>query len=406
MPDAIRTLNLVYTLPVPPFNGYDLRHFNLMRNLSDRVEQTMLCRIMEPLTPEQQAFCNEQPFNIRTVLLPRPSPLQKISKALRFLPGQYPVMAGGWYFREVGRLLRKMLAEEPFDFIVLEGIWNSVYWPILRQFPARKVLNLYDLEAGLLRRQARVLPPGLGRWIYLNGAHRMEKLERRLPREADLIWTVSENERQHLLRQMPHLPVHLAPGGVDCDAIQPMPPQQGKEILFVGSFQYFPNVDGVRYFVNQVMPEVLKRSPDAVFRAVGRQPDERITSLHNPPSVIITGQVDELTPCYRAAQVCVVPLRSGGGTRLKILEAMAYGRPVVSTTIGAEGIDVEHNRNILIADRPAEMAEAICKVLNEPDLARNLAEEGRRLVETRYAWKSIADTMYERYKQMLNAGGG
>jgi glycosyltransferase involved in cell wall biosynthesis len=402
MADTIRTLNLVYTLPEPPFNGYDLRHLNLMRNLSGRLDQTMLCRITHPLTPEQQAFCDQQPFDIRTILLPRPGPLKKMAKGLRFMPGKYPVMAGGWYFKEMARALCKIIAEEPFDFIVLEGIWNAVYWPVLRHAPARKVLNLYDLEAGLLRRQASVLPSGLKRWIYLNGAHRMEKLEKRLSREADLIWTVSEHERQILLKQTPGIPVYLAPGGVDCDAIQPLPPENGKGILFVGSFQYFPNADGAQYFVNQVMPEVLKRCPDAVFRLVGRQPDAQIMALQNLPSVVVAGQVDELTPCYRAAQVCVVPLRSGGGTRLKILEAMAYGRPVVSTTIGAEGIDVEHNRNILLADRPAEMAEAVCRVLNDPVLAHRLAEEGRRLVEARYAWKSIADTMYARYVQMLN----
>jgi glycosyltransferase involved in cell wall biosynthesis len=402
MADTIRILNLGYLLPTRPYNGYGLRVMNVMCNLSDRVQQTLLCRITQPLTPEQQAFCDQHPFDIRTVLLPRPTPLQKAAKGLRFLFGQYPVMAGGWYFEKMAKILRKMLAEEQFDFIVLEGIWNSVYWPILRRSPARIVLNLYDLEAGLLRRQAGVLTPGLGRWIHLNGAHRMEKLERRLSSEADLIWTVSEKERQYLLKESSELPVYLAPNGVACDAIRSLPPESGKEILFVGNFQYFPNMDGVQYFVDQVMPEVLKHCPDAIFRMVGRQPDERVRALHTPPSVIVTGQVDDLAPCYRAAQVCVVPLRSGGGTRLKILEAMAYGRPVVSTTIGAEGLDVEHNRNILIADSPSEMAKAVCRVLNDPALARSLAEEGRRLVESRYAWKSIADSMYETYRILMN----
>jgi glycosyltransferase involved in cell wall biosynthesis len=399
---TIRTLNLAYTLPEPPFNGYDLRHLNLMRNLSGRLNQTMLCRIIRPLTPEQQDFCKNLPYDIRTVLIPRPTPLQKLAKGLRFLPGKYPVLAGGWHFKEMAHALRKILAEEHFDFIVLEGIWESVYWPIIRQSPAYKVLNLYDLEAGLLQRQANVLPPGLERGLYANGAWRMAKLEKKLPREADLIWTVSEKERQSLLRQTPGLPVYLAPGGVDCDAIQPLPPEPGKEILFVGSLQYFPNVDGVQYLVNEIMPEILKRCPDAMLRVVGRQPDDRIRQLHNPPAISIVGEVEELKPFYRAARLCIVPLRSGGGTRLKILEAMAYGRPVVSTAIGAEGIDVEHGRNILIADTPAEFADAVSRVLNEPGLAEALAEGGRRLVERSYSWKSIADIMYARYEQMIH----
>ena len=402
MADTIRTLHLVNTLPYPPYSGYNQRVLQIMQNLSGRVQQTILCRIMTPLTPEQDAFCEEAPFDIHTVLLPRPNLLQKIVKGLRFLPAKYPVTAAGWYFKPMVRTLRKLLAEESFDFIVLEGIWLSVYWPIIRHSPAQKVLNLYDLESELLRRHAEVLPPGLNRWIYLSSARRMENLEKELSHEADLIWTVSEKERGHLLNPDTDLPVYLAPNGVDCSAIEPLPPQNGKEILFVGSFQYYPNVDGVQFFVNQVMPEVLKRCPQAVFRMVGRQPDKRIKALHKPPSIILTGEVDELEPCYRNAQVCVVPLRSGGGTRLKILEAMAYGRPVVSTTVGAEGIDVEHNRNILIADQPAEIAEAVCRVLNGPNLARNLTEEGRRLVESRYAWKSIANGMYEQYRTLMN----
>ena len=229
----------------------------------------------------------------------------------------------------------------------------------------------------------------------------MARLERTLPRKADLVWTVSEKERQQLLHQMPGLPAYLAPGGVDCGIIKPLSPKHGKEILFVGSLQYLPNVDGVHYLANQVMPEILKRCPEATLRVVGRQPDAHIMRLHNPPSIVITGEVDELEPYYRGCQLCIVPLRSGGGTRLKILEAMAYGRPVVSTTIGAEGIDIEHNRNILIADTPAEMAEAIHRIFNSRTLARELAAQGRSLVEERYDWRSISDTMFARYSEML-----
>lgn len=399
-PGKIRTLNLTYTLPTTPFNGYDLRHINLMQNLADRIEQTLLCRIMHPLTPEQQAFCEELPYDVRTVLIPRPTPLQKLNKGLRFLPGKYPVLAGGWYSETMVRVLRDILAEKSFDFLVLEGIWNSVYWPIIRQSPTRKVLNLYDLEAGLLRRQADVLPFGIKRWMYANGARRMAGLERDLPRQADLVWTVSEKERQEILQQSPGLPVYLAPGGVDCDAIKPLPPEESKEILFVGSLQYLPNVDGANYMAREVMPKILERCPDATLRIVGRQPDERVTKLHNPPSIDVTGEVADLEPYYRQCRLSIVPLRSGGGTRLKILESMAYGRPIVSTSIGAEGIDIESGQNIMIADTPEEIADAVCRALNEPEMAENLAEEGRQLVEKKYSWKNIANLMYDRYEKM------
>ena len=404
MSAEIRTLNLAYTLPDPPFNGYDLRHLNLMKNLAGRVDQTLLCRIMRPLTPAQEELLHQLPYDVRTVLIPRPTPLQKLGKGLRFLFGRFPVMAGGWYYAEMDEALKKILAEKQFDFIVLEGIWNAVYWRTIRTVNAKVVLNLYDLEEGLLRRQADVLPFGFKKWMYANGAKRMAGLEKILPSEADLVWTVSEKERQELLAHVADLPVYLAPGGVDCDTIQPLPPSDyaGQEILFVGSLQYLPNVDGAQFMANEVMPEILKRCPDAVLQVVGRGPDERTLRLDSPPSFNIVGEVDDLTPWYRRCKLSLVPLRSGGGTRLKILESMAYGRPVVSTSIGAEGIDVSHGKNILIADTPQELAEAIALILNQPDRALSIAEEGRRLVEERYSWKSIADILYRQYAHAVD----
>lgn len=401
MNDSIRILNLVYILPTPPYSGYELRHVNLMRNLSDRVQQTMLCRIKEPLTPTQQIYCEQAPFEIRTVLLPRPAPLKKAMKAVRFIFGKFPIAAAGWYFNEMAQALKETLADETFDFVVLEGIWMSVYWPVLKKSTSRIVLNLYDLESVLLERQAATLPMGLTRMLYKDAARRMARLERTLVREADLIWTVSEIERQQLLDQNPDLPVYLAPGGVDCDSAQPLPFGQGEEILFVGNYGYYPNVDGVLYFVNHVFPIVLRRNPNAVCRIIGRQPGPQIKALHNPPSVLVSGEVDDVKPFYESCRLSVVPLRSGGGTRLKILESMALSRPVVSTTIGAEGIEIEHGRNILIADSPLEIAEAVCRLLDNPTLAKALAKEGRQLVEDKYDWKSIANSMYERYANML-----
>ncbi|QHI70285.1 glycosyltransferase family 4 protein [Tichowtungia aerotolerans] len=402
MPE-IRTLNLIYSLPDPPLNGYDLRHLNLMKNLSDRVDQTVLCRIMAPLTPEQKGLLESLPYNVRTVLIPRPTLIQKICKGVRFLFSRFPVMAGGWYYCEMEQALRELLDEKEFDFIVLEGIWNAVYRPVIRQAKAQTVLNLYDLEEGLLQRQADVLPFGLKKWIYSNGAKRMAALEKTLPREADLIWTVSEKERQELLAHSPDLPAFLAPGGVDCDAIHPLPPpdKNGKEILFVGSLQYLPNVDGAQFMSTDVMPEVLKRCPDAKLKIVGRGPDERTLKLHNPPSFDVVGEVEELEPWYRNCQLSIVPLRSGGGTRLKILESMAYGRPVVATSIGAEGIDITPGKNILIADTPEELADCVARILNNPDQGRSIAEEGRKLVEECYSWKSIANILYERYARVI-----
>lgn len=394
----LRSLHLVYTLPCPARSGYDLRVLNLMNNLAPHMDQTMFCRTMEPLTAEQRNFCKTAPFTVQTLHLPRPTLPQKIRKGLRFLCSPYPIISGGWYFPEMAGALRTTLQNNDFDFVVMEGIWMCVYWPIIAATGVPVVLDLFDLEAQALVRQADQLPHGLQRMLYRHSAKRMAKLESLLPGQSAITWVVSEKERQMLLQQHPQWPIFLAPNGVDGTNIkQLLPARDQKTILFVGSLQYMPNIDGVNYFVKNVMPKILEQLPDAIFHVVGHHPDERVLALHHPPSIHIKGDVPTLSPCYEACNVCVVPLRSGGGTRLKILEAMAYGRPVVSTSIGAEGLDVTHMKNILIADTTDDMAHAIALLLMHPDLTRKLVKNGRELIDSQYHWKQIADGMFARY---------
>jgi glycosyltransferase involved in cell wall biosynthesis len=319
------------------------------------------------------------------------------------LPSRYPIMAGGWYFPDMQRTLTRLIQANDYDLIVLEGIWMSIYWPILQRCRARKVLNLYDLEEHALARQANVLPPGFKRMLYRNGVRRMHHLENHLVREADHTWVVSEREKQELLARSPNASVEVAPNGVDSRRITPLLPKpDSREILFVGSLKYLPNIDGLKFFIHDVMPLLQERVPDVVLRVVGRGPGPEIRELHAPPHIEITGEVDDLEPYYRQCALTVVPLRSGGGTRLKILESMAYGRPVVSTTLGAEGLELEPERDLLIADQPEALAESIARLLNDPQARNAMAERARRQVEKQYDWAAIAQRMMTTYHQMLN----
>jgi glycosyltransferase involved in cell wall biosynthesis len=392
-------LHIAYLFPYPPRSGTDHRLWQICRHEARNADVTVLCRALRPLSEEIRRAERESNIHFNCLVLPRPRAVQKVTKGLRFLFSRYPVISAGWYFPEMRRAIRRSIEARP-DIVVFEGTYNVLYWPQLKSFQGLKVLNLYDLETDRLRRQAAVMKPRLNRLLH-NAERRMSRIERVVCGTADLVWVTSMAELNKVSRLYPNTRAEIAPNGVDCSFMQVLPAPSGKEILFVGSLNNLPNIDAVSFFANKVMPLVLERHPDAVFKVVGCNPGAQILALHAPPHVVIAGEADSLEPYYSRAAVCVAPIRSGGGTRLKILEAMAFGRPVVSTTFGADGLDVENGRHLLLADSPHTMARIIGRVLAGEEDISGLIGRARELVETRYDWREIAQRMCNRYDELL-----
>jgi glycosyltransferase involved in cell wall biosynthesis len=397
----MRILDIAYTCPWPPRGGNDLRVWHLCRLLGRRAEQSLLCRTMNRSDSGHYPAFHGEPIEVHSLYLPRPGPLLRMLKALRYLPGPYPLMTAGFDFRAFRRRLRYLVQHGRFDVIVMDGIYLGSCWPLIEAGTSLKVLNHFDLEARSMRRKAGLFSPGWERILYRLDAARMERLERRVMRTADLVWVTSEVDRDAILEDDSALPVEVAPNGVDCEAIRPIPPTGGAGVLFVGSLNQFANAEGVQFFARDVFPLLRRRLPDAVFRVVGRQPGPEIKALAAEPGVEVLGEVDDLAPWYAGCAAVVTPIRAGGGTRLKILEAMAYGRPLVSTTLGCEGIRAENGRDVLLADDPAGMADALYRLMTRPREAAQIAGAARRLVENNYGWASIADRMYAVYESKL-----
>ena len=163
---------------------------------------------------------------------------------------------------------------------------------------------------------------------------------------------------------------------------------------------YPPNIDAALYFSKEIFPLIQQKNNPTELWVVGRDPSPEVLALAND-NIHVTGRVEKVLPYYQKTSICVVSLRAGGGTRLKILEAMALGRPVVSTTIGCEGLEVVDEKNILIADTPAEFAEKTSRLLRDKELYQHLATNGRKLVETHYSWDPIADRLMKLYEEMI-----
>src|ERR1022692_4007889 len=214
--------------------------------------------------------------------------------------------------------------------------------------------------------------------------------ERRYVELADHVVAVSENDRAFFLQYVDPSRVSVIPTGVDTEYFRPCPdPEQPDTMAFTGTMDWMPNEDGVAYFVDKILPLIRHEIPDAAFWAVGRRPPRRIQALASG-NVVVTGAVDDIRPYLGKAAVCVIPLRSGSGTRIKIFEAMAMGKAVISTTMGAEGLPVRHGENIVLADAPADFARQVVQLLRDPQRRAQLGRAARQLVEENYGWPSVA----------------
>ena len=228
-------------------------------------------------------------------------------------------------------------------------------------------------------------------------ARKFRREELALLRRAALTMTTSERDRDVLQRAAPGLPVAVITNGVDTDWFAPppdQPPRRPRRVVFVGATHYFPNEDGVLYYMHEIHDRVRTALPDVETAIVGGVPAPVLQAMASD-KVLVTGFVKDVRPYLWEASVFIVPLRMGGGTRFKVVEAMAAGVPVVSTRLGAEGIPLTQGREALLADEPAEFADAVVRLLTDAPLARRLAAAGSDFVRARFDWRVIGDRIEE-----------
>jgi glycosyltransferase involved in cell wall biosynthesis len=232
----------------------------------------------------------------------------------------------------------------------------------------------------------------------------VERFETRLARRFDRVIAVSERERALLLAADPALWVAVVENGVDASALTPLAEEpSSRELLFVGNLAYRPNADAVRWLAEAILPRVRADLPEARLRVVGRGASRGLQRLAEAHGVAFEGEVSDVRPHYRRALLAVVPLRAGGGTRLKVLEAMALGRPVVSTAIGCEGLPARDGEHVLLADSPEAFAAAVIRLAGDEALRARLRAAARRLVEERFDWDVQARVLLRVYDEVVGA---
>ena len=350
-----------------------------------------------------QAYCRE------VVLVPNPLGREGVTKRLLQFRSLVSIRSFERLRVTLGAMrhtLDAILSTRRFDIVNLEfpylGHYNLRRAPYGRT-PAPVVVDSHEIAFDLARQFAGA-NGGLGRRLY--GGVNWRKLRREELRTylgADGVYLCSTADEQRLLGALPGLRTAVVPNAADVEYYRPRPtdpPPDGRTVVYFGLLSTIPNADGVTYFAQNIWPRIAAVHPDASWKIIGGRPSPSLLALAGP-QIELTGFVSDLRPHLASAAVVVVPLRLGGGTRLKIVEAMAMGKAIVSTTLGAEGIEAVSGRDLLIEDEPAGFADAVNRLLAGPSLAARIGQSARQLAVNRYGWSGAAEALEGFYRQIL-----
>jgi glycosyltransferase involved in cell wall biosynthesis len=398
LPVRPRMLLLAQTLPFPPDGGVHIRIYNILKLLSLRYDVTLLSfvRRAERDAPESVADGIHGLAPYATVeAFPIPQEHSRVRWIWDHLRSLVSGRAYVWYAYESAAFrdrLTTLLAATPFDVVQIDSLDLACYLPALTPLPV--VCVHHNVESTLMQRRADMERSRVRRWYLRLQARRLEQLERDWCERVALNVAVSDGDRDALEARAPRGRFATVPNGVDVEQFRPgRTVEEG--IVSTGGLNWFPNADALTHFCDDILPRVRALLPTASVRWVGRADEAYAVQLWRDSQVELTGHVADIRPYVHQAACFVVPLRVGGGTRLKILDAWAMGKAVVSTAVGCEGLTATDGENILIRNDPAEFATAVATVLRDRGLRQRLGDAGRRTVEERYSWAVIGTGMRE-----------
>jgi len=389
---------------LPLDSGGKLRTYNLVRHLSIKHDVTYLSYYNQPT---DEAYENDilQHFP-RAVVLPALGPkragVRRAANYLRHLPERAPYAVSLFASSQVRRMISEWITQRRFDVLICDFLASTPNFPSALTTPV--VLFQHNVESVLWERRARFARAWATRLIATIECAKMARYEKRQVQRFNHVFAVSESDRQAMSAMKESSLISVIPTGVDLCRYRydPTPRCAPPVVMFTGSMDWEPNIDAVEYFCREIWPQVLAKVPAAMFRIVGRDPHWRVKKLASR-SVELTGTVESVVEHLREAAVLVVPLRMGGGTRIKIYEGMAMGRATVSTAVGAEGLDVHNGRGILLADEPREFADSVVMLLQDEDLRRHCETAAVAAVQ-QHDWSAIAEHLAGELQEVVLSG--
>lgn len=397
-------------IPYPIYFGSAIRIYPPFRILGKRHKLVLFCFIgsethLKYFPQVQEIFHTVRYMNKRNkgkrelkgrlmnMLSLKPTPI---------IERQYPN-----FFKTVSDTIKTIISEEKIDIVFTHGQYMAQYTNGIRN--AHKVLDLVDSETlfswrELSKKQMSFSLPYMRELFDLI---RIIKWEAMIPRFHGVTVLVSPKDAEVIHSLSPRARIQVIPNGVDVDYYVPSTvnaKDRSNILAFHGHMSYPPNVDAMLFFCKRIMPIAVKQVADLKLFIVGKNPSPEIENLQDNNHVQVTGFVDDIRPFLAQASICVFPLRRGGGFRNKIVEAMAMGKPVITTTIGAEGLEAVPGKHFIIADRPKEFADHIVGLLRDEQLGNNLGDSAREFVVKRYSWENVAEQFESLYKTLIDQG--
>lgn len=386
-----KILFLTGAAPYPLTTGAKIRTFNLLKTLAGEFEIHLLTVLH---TEEERAYI---PIWERAGLVCHclysdrmDNPLGKRLDALSSFLLAEPYLTRHYTFRAYRQQIEQLMEDTPFDVIHCDSI--SLTGNLAGLDTNRLVLTQHNIEQIIWAGYVEHAGAGLTRVFYRNQYRKVKRLEENLSRTYGYVVTVSEEDKRRLAQTFPSDRIVVAENGVDPQAYAAdIPLESRRGVVFTGSLDWHPNIDGLHHFADDIFPHLATDIPGCPVTVVGRRPAAALKNrLAELPQTMLFADVPEIQPYLHRGRVMMVPLRIAGGSRLKILEAMASGLPVVATTKGAEGLAVTDGENIIIRDDPERFSAAIAEICRNDDLWQKLSRRGRELVMERYAWDKVA----------------
>ncbi len=401
-------MNIVFLtlgFPYPPDIGVRIRDYQIITRIAAHHSVTLLSLLYSEdeirFMPHLEQFCE----NVDYVLMRSRLLGKGLARLASHLRAGRPLATYPFYYEEMAQKMRRTVIETNANIVQTEHSFLAPYVGVIPPATQCKtVLSLHNLG---VRQYGRM------RYLHVDPAEKaalwlkwltMIGWEARYASRFDQTIAVSRLDRDLLREGNPKLRVAVIPNGCDTCALRPLPDTAGGNgLLYIGTLGYPPNADAVLHFTQTILPLIRRRVPDAQLAVVGHRPPLAVRGLAERGEIVLAGTVDDLLPYYREAKVCVAPLRAGSGTRLKILEAMALGRPVVSTGVGCEGLEVVDGVHLLVADEPVDFADRVVQLLTDPQLRYRLCQNARALVESAYDWSAICQRLLQLYEELAQA---
>lgn len=393
----MKILMLTPYLPYPLLSGGQIRTYNLLKNLKDKHEIHLFSLIKEEAEKEYimelQKFCktvnvfkrSQHPFTLRNVFLAAVTP--------------YPFLVTRNLPIRAKAMLTEVLEKGKFDLIHAETFY------VMPNIPKTSVPTLlveqtieYLVYQDFVR-QFRIAP--LKPFLMFD-VYKIKRWEKYYWSKADRLATMSQEDKEFILQFAKNAKIDVVANGVDAQFFEKVKRKTltSPVVLFVGQFKWLPNRDAVYFIREEIWPSIKKAIPDCKLWIVGRHPTPEIKALTQDPDIVMDEGIKDIRQAYQGASVLLAPIRSGRGTKFKILEAMASGTPVVATRLGIEGIKAKDKQEVLIADTGKGLAEKTIEVLKKPQEAERIAAEAKKLITKHYNWKKISAKLDRIYRQL------